>query len=169
MTLQRPVRLDTWTSFQGMCVEHIYVLTVIFACCCEGYGARAVGGVSCHLQLGGSPSLALGAGTRVAVCRHFRPTLFGSRAIRETFRACTESQFRALGVISAAIFSGIMIVGALVFPVGMVGMIEASTTRKPSVPAGSKGAPVTCMHRRGGATWGVSMLNWSRSLLTLIL
>src|SRR5215831_8858645 len=46
---------------------------------------------------------------------------------------------------SSAIFSAIIIVGALVFPLGMVGMIEASTTRKFSISWTRKCASTTAI------------------------
>src|SRR5262249_6051566 len=46
---------------------------------------------------------------------------------------------------SSAIFSAIIIVGALVFPPGMVGMIEASTTRKFSISRTRKCSSTTAI------------------------
>lgn len=46
---------------------------------------------------------------------------------------CAEHQI-ASSKIMLATFSPIMMQGALVFPLVMIGMIDASATRKPSIP-----------------------------------
>jgi len=68
----------------------------------------------------------------------FVPTHAGARKDRQTpipvFTAAWPPENREIPRIRSDAFSPIMIVGAFVFAPTSVGMIDASTTRRPSVP-----------------------------------